>query len=80
MFHDRYWSKVSRTGKWISLLLTGNEDDCLTVEVLAKDFVKDLLEADPKKRCTASDALNHPVSRCVEFGLKQNANKLNDSG
>lgn len=61
-------------------LLTGNEDDCLTVEVLAKDFVKDLLEADPKKRCTAADALNHPVSRCLEFGLKQNADKLNDSG
>ncbi|KIR71394.1 CAMK/CAMK1/CAMK1-CMK protein kinase [Cryptococcus deuterogattii CA1014] len=39
VFHDRYWSKVSRT---------------------AKDFVKDLLEADPKKRCTAADALNHP--------------------
>lgn len=61
-------------------LLTGNEDDCLIVEVLAKDFVKDLLEADPKKRCTAADALNHPVSRYVEFGLKQNADKLNDSG
>lgn len=55
-------------------------DHCLTVGVLAKDFVKDMLETDPKKRSTAADALNHPVSRFIELGTKRNADDLNDSG
>ncbi|WWD16858.1 hypothetical protein CI109_101290 [Kwoniella shandongensis] len=39
MFHERYWSKVSKT---------------------AKDFIKEMLVADPKKRLTAAEALQHP--------------------
>lgn len=60
--------------------LTRNVDHCLTLGALAKDFVKDMLEADPKKRCTAADALNHPVSRFLELGTKRNADDLNGSG
>lgn len=58
-FHERYWKKVSDTGGSIPLM---RENPLLPTDQVAKDFIRGMLQVDPKKRMSAHEALLHPVS------------------
>jgi calcium/calmodulin-dependent protein kinase I len=58
-FHDRYWSNVSEEGT-VSSHTHLNSPIYLTHRHTAKGFIRALLNPDPTKRLTASEALTHP--------------------
>lgn len=76
-FHERYWRKVSGTGK--SRVRTGlkardgrgpwsgGSSEGWTgrygaiTDDVAKDFIRGMLVVDPKARMSAQEALDHPV-------------------
>ena len=59
-FHERYWKNISQEGA-----LAGPVIWTLSDLLAAKDFILSLVIADPSKRLTADDALQHSVRRSI---------------
>lgn len=57
-FHEQYWKNVSNEGRCYRFI--SNSIQLLKI-LLAKDFIKRLLNVDPSKRPTADEATKDPV-------------------
>lgn len=73
-FHERYWKKVSETGKLVVSFSCAAKK--YVADRSARDFIKAMLQVDPKKRLTAEEALQHPVSCCIPSCLIGGFSKL----
>jgi calcium/calmodulin-dependent protein kinase I len=57
-FDSPYWDNISDSGRYVCY--TGQTDRLIDSLLLAKDFIRHLMEMDVKRRFTCEQALEHP--------------------